>query len=298
MNPIVKVLLFPAVIIRRLHDNYLKKNNPEKLFSIFHKRVTGKSLNLDNPQTMNEKIAYMAFRTDTSEWSRLADKVRVREYIEECGYGDCLPKLYGVWEKAEDIDFATLPESFVIKTNNASATNILVRNKKAINEEEIRKQLDRWLKIDYGYETCQPHYSRIKPMILAEEFLINDQTPEASLIDYKFYCINGEPQVIQIVKDRKPNSHFYRQAIVDASWKCCSEYCSGIHNLIDTPERPQSFEKMMEMSRVFSKPFPFVRVDFYEVNQNPVFGEMTFTPGFDVFSQSSQEIIGEKIMLQ
>ena len=171
MNKMVKFILLPLVKIRRIHDAYLIKHNPEKMFSIWHKRSTGEYLNIDNPQTLDDKIAYMAFRTDTSEWTRLADKVRVREYVEECGYGEYLPKLYGTWERAEDVEFDKLPSAFVIKTNNASATNILVRDKSKINEAAVRKQLDEWLKDNYGYRTCQPHYSRIKPLILAEEFL-------------------------------------------------------------------------------------------------------------------------------
>lgn len=171
MNSKLKKLLWPLVWMRRKHDTYLIKHNPEKMFSIWHKRSTGVPLSIDNPQTLDDKIAYMAFRTDTSEWTRLADKVRVREYVEECGYGEYLPKLYGTWVHAEDIDFDKLPNAFVIKTNNASATNILVRDKSKIDEASVRNQLDEWLKIDYGYRTCQPHYSRIKPLILAEEFL-------------------------------------------------------------------------------------------------------------------------------
>ena len=171
MNKTIKKLLWPLVWLRRKHDAYLVKHNPEKMFSIWHKRSTGVPLNIDNPKTLDDKIAYMAFRTDTSEWTRLADKVRVREYVEECGYGEYLPKLYGTWEHAEDINFDELPDAFVIKTNNASATNILVRDKSKIDEAAVRKQLDDWLKDDYGYRTCQPHYSRIKPLILAEEFL-------------------------------------------------------------------------------------------------------------------------------
>lgn len=171
MNKTLKKILWPLAQLRHWHDAYLVKHNPEKMFSIWHKRSTGVPLNIDNPQTLDDKIAYMAFRTETSEWSRLADKVRVREYVEECGYGDYLPKLYGTWERADDINFDELPQAFVIKTNNASATNILVRDKSKIDVVAVRKQLDEWLKDDYGYRTCQPHYSRIKPLILAEEFL-------------------------------------------------------------------------------------------------------------------------------
>ena len=171
MNQTLKIILWPLVMLRRWHDAYLTNHNPEKMFSILHKRATGVYLNIDNPKTLDDKIAYMAFRTDTSEWSRLADKVRVREYVEECGYGEYLPRLYGTWEHADEIDFDKLPQAFVIKTNNASATNILVRDKSRIDIAAVRKQLDEWLMMDYGYRTCQPHYSRIKPLILAEEFL-------------------------------------------------------------------------------------------------------------------------------
>ena len=118
MNKFVKKLLWPIVWLRRKHDAYLIKHNPEKMFSIWHKRATSEYLNIDNPKTLDDKIAYMAFRTDTSEWTRLADKVRVREYVEECGYGNYLPKLYGTWEHACDIDFDSLPEAFVIKNHS------------------------------------------------------------------------------------------------------------------------------------------------------------------------------------
>lgn len=226
MNLVIKKMLFPIVAIRRFHDNYLRKHNPEKLFSIFHKRSTGYRLNIDNPKMLHEKIAYLSFRTDTTVWTRLADKVRVREYVEECGYGEYLPKLYGIWEHTDDIDFEKLPKSFVLKTNNASATNILVRDKSQLDLVAVRNQLDEWMKIDYGYLTCQPHYSRIKPLILSEEFLGGGGK---MLIDYKLYCINGNVEFVQVMSDRKENSHDCNVNMMDLNWKSHPEFCSTIH---------------------------------------------------------------------
>ena len=294
MNQTVKKFLWPLVKIRRLHDAYLIKHNPEKMFSIWHKRSTGVYLNIDNPQTLDDKIAYMAFRTDTSEWSRLADKVRVREYVEGCGYGDYLPKLYGTWEHANEIDFDQLPDSFVIKTNNASATNILVRDKSSIEEEAVRKQLDTWLKSDYGYRTCQPHYTRIKPLILAEEFLSNigDNSP---LKDFKFYCFNGEPKYLIVYTDRVANSHDMKRTIYDMNWNLHQEFLG--RRAVPGPEisRPNSFDKMKEIAGKLSAPFPFVRVDFYEIKGQPVFGEMTFTPGMQETSTEFSKLMGNSI---
>ncbi len=295
MNTLVKKILFPLVAIRRVHDDYLRKHNPEKLFSVFHKRSTGYALNIDNPRTLDEKIAYMAFRTDTSEWTRLADKVRVREYVEECGYGEYLPKLYGTWECAADINFDELPQAFVIKTNNASATNILVRDKSKINQEAVRKQLDEWLKIDYGYRTCQPHYSRIKPLILAEEFL--GLGGEKLLIDYKLYCVNGVVRFVQVMSGRKENSHEFNVNMMDLEWQSHPEYCSTVHPKAENIEKPLSLNQMITIATKLVDKFPFVRVDFYEVESKPVFGEMTFTPGFSSLSENFQNMLGKELII-
>ena len=296
MNSYIKRLLGPAFWIRNKHDDILRKNNPERLFGILYHRVTGDRIHTDNPQTMYDKIAYMLFHTDTTEWSRLADKVAVREYVKDCGFASNLTRLYGVWEHADEIDFDCLPVSFVIKTNNASATNILVKDKTKESLSNLRKQLDEWLMIDYGYNTCTPHYSRIQPLILAEEFLVDEQQ-KGGLIDYKFHCTNGNPQVVQVMSEREPNTHRMRFMTYDMGWMPHPEYNQGILKDAGLIEKPLAFEKMKAMAETLSKPFPYVRVDFYQINGNPVFGEMTFVPGWTTMSMSIKRIIGHEIKL-
>ena len=296
MKKVFKKVLLPLRRLRHLHDAYLIRHNPEKMFSMWHKRSTGVPLNIDNPRTLDDKVAFMAFRTDTSEWTRLADKVGVREEVEKYGYREYLPKLYGTWENAADIDFSVLPDSFVIKTNNGSATNILVRDKSKINEDEIRTQLDKWMRIDYGYKTCQPHYSRIKPLILAEEFLVSDSNAtekSSSLNDYKFYCVNGQPLYCIVYTDRVANSHDMKRTIYDMDWQLHQELLGK--KAVPGPEikRPSSLEKMKEIAKALSLPHPFVRVDFYEINGRPIVGEMTFTPGMQETSMEFSRQLGE-----
>lgn len=299
MNPTLKKMLWPLVMLRRSYDNYLKRNNPEKLFSIYHKRSTGKYLNIDNPVTLDDKIAYMEFRTDTSEWSRLADKVRVRDYVEECGFGDYMTKLYGVWENADEIDFSMLPSSFVIKTNNASATNILIKDKFSMDEVSVRKQLNEWLKIDYGYNTAQPHYSNMKPLILAEEFLVDEDTAKAGKVlkDFKFYCVNGEPRYVIVYSDRETNSHRMKRSIYDMDWVLHQEYLGKFAVAGPEVKKPVSFELMKKMASHLSNPFKFVRVDFYEINGTPIFGEITFTPGMQETSIEFAELLGNELFI-
>lgn len=296
MNATLKKILWPLVWCRRAHDNYLKRTNPEKLYKQLFKRNTGNNLDIDNPKTLYDKIAYLSFRTDTTEWSRLADKVAVREFVKDCGYEDNLVKLYGTWENADDIDFSSLPNSFVIKTNNASATNILVKDKSSIDEEKVRHQLNEWLKIDYGYNICEPHYSRIKPLILAEEYLIDD-LQGSCLVDYKIYCTNGTPRYIQVMMDREPNTHKLRFMTYDLQWNSHPEFNIGNHKHATIIDRPSCLDTMLEMATKLSKNFSVVRVDFYIINNRPIFGEMTFTPGFDSFNNLFQEVIGKDIVI-
>jgi hypothetical protein len=294
MNQILKrtlkySILYPAFLTKRLYIRYLRKNNPIKLMKMTYKNNMGIPLNLDNPQTLDEKINYMSFYTDTSLWSELADKVRVREYVIKNGFPEILNELYGVYESPDEINFESLPDRFVLKTNHASATNIFVRNKNDLNIKSAKKKLKKWLKIDYGYITATPHYSKIKPLILAEKYLLENGDYDKSLIDYKFYCFHGKPMYIFVFSERTENTHKYKRMIYDVNWEPHPEYINkglATPNILHILPRPYSFDKMLMIAERLSKPFPFVRIDFYEINKEPVFGEMTFTPGHNETADS------------
>lgn len=97
-------------------------------------------------------------------------KYEVREYIKGKIGEQYLTRLYGVYKRAEDIDFDALPDKFVLKTNNGCGNNIIVRDKSELNVKETRKKLDYWLHFPYGDLTGQIHYSLIPPRIIAEAF--------------------------------------------------------------------------------------------------------------------------------
>jgi len=257
---------------------------PEMLFKLNYYRVNHIWLNTKNPSLFYDKIAYLAFHTDTTKWSELADKLGVRKYAQTKGYGNNFPKLYGVWKMAAEVDFASLPDRFVIKTNNSCNTNIIVKDKSKLNENQVRAKLDEWMHSRYGRETAQPHYSRIKPMIFAEEFLENKQCPGQPLTDYKFFCFNGSPFCVHVMKDRVENSHAVNVQFYDMQWQPHPEYIS-YDPMIEGPlAKPDSFEQMKKMVSDLSVGFPFVRIDMYEINGTPIIGEMTFTPGPESFS--------------
>ena len=80
-----------------------------------YKKASGRKLNLKDPKDYNEKVQWLKVYSDTSMWTELADKFKVREYIKNCGLEEILVDQYGAWDRAEDIDFDKLPDKFILK---------------------------------------------------------------------------------------------------------------------------------------------------------------------------------------
>lgn len=262
-----------------------------------------KHADLKHPTDLIEKIYWMELHSDTSMWTVCADKYRIREYIEKLGLLQYMPKLYEKWDKASDVDFEKLPNSFVIKSNNGCATVQVVKDKSELDVKVIRKTLGQWLHLPFGYQNCQLHYTKIKPCIIAEELLQNDY-PEfspASLVDFKVYCINGEPQFIWVAYNRV-NMHVHVQCY-DTNWNPKPEYLkNGMSHYVYDPndkpiERPQCLEELLEVAKKISSPFPQLRADFYIVKGKPVIGEMTFTQGYGFLKYEVYEELGKKMVI-
>ena len=184
----LNLILYPFLwIYRKGQYRQYSKKDPKELAEILHRKYFKKDIDWKNPRDFNEKIRWLQFYTNTDEWSRLADKYVVREYVREKGYGDILVKLYGKWDKARDIDFDSLPNSFILKTNHGSGEIIAVKDKRKVDLEKIRRKMQKYLDTPFGIITAEPHYLKIKPCIIAEELLVQDGGISSSLIDYKFF---------------------------------------------------------------------------------------------------------------
>lgn len=280
-NKSVRVLFAPLIFLKRKLIRILPRIKPQWYVKYAYHSYTGSKLNLKNPKNLYEKINYIRYYGDTSLWPKLTDKYKVREYIEQSGFKDILNELYGVYENPEDIEFDTLPKSVVLKTNNSCETNYLINDKNTIDRNEVRLKLKKWLSYDFGLNTGQPHYSKIAPRIIAEKYLISDDKRSDSLIDYKFYCFNGSVHYIFVYSDRVINTHNIKRMIYNTNWDRLVDKMDAKFELIGDDLKPKSLNYMIEIASKLSSSFPFVRVDFYEIDSKPVFGEMTFTPGYD-----------------
>lgn len=282
----------------------LYRNSPKKWADFLYKWKFGKPLNWDNPRDINEKINWLKFNHDTSLWTRLADKYKMREYVESLGYGDCLPRLYGKWDRAEDIEWDKLPDKFVMKVNNGSGDVILCENKDLLDKDEVMKTMKRLLKIRFGRRMAEPHYDGIKPCIIAEEYLDpqKQSVPSERLIDYKIWVMNGVPEYILVCSGRTKEG--VCRTIYDKQWKMYPQYTlrKGHSTTTDKPILcPECLDKMLEMAAKLAGKEPQVRVDFYVVDGKPFVGELTFTSlaGFhDNYSQEFLDILGDKCHLK
>lgn len=268
--------------IKKKFGYIFKKFFPKWQASRLYQFGFGRKINWKNPKEFNEKIRWLQFNTDISKWSLLADKYKVREYLEKKGYGNLLVKLYGVWEKAEDIDFSKLPDCFVIKTNHGCGSVYIVNDKHSIDLEQIRQKLKKDLSEKFGIETAETHYRNIKPVVIAEELLHQDGDFSSSLIDYKLYCTHGKNQFCAVMYNRTMSNHAYDINLYDNNWEDISGLIGSYPNVNSGKgmiPRPHNFDLMKRFCKDVCSEFPFVRMDFYECYGNLYFGEFTFTPG-------------------
>lgn len=173
----------------------------------FHKK-----LNLKNPTTLSDKVAYIELHEQSSLAPSCTDKYAVRKYVEDKGLGDTLvPMVGGPWSRVEDVDFNTLPSSFAIKATHGCKMNYLVPDKSKMDVEQCRKEMTRWIATTYGGYSMELHYLTIPHRIYAEKYLENAN----QLIDYKIHCLNGRPEFILVCSDRKANGDAAMQVTLD-----------------------------------------------------------------------------------
>lgn len=227
------------------------------------------------------------------------DKLAVRDYVKDKGLESILTTIYGVYLRGEDIDFDRLPSKFVLKTNDGSGGNniVLCDDKTELDREVTVKMLNSWLNfknINPGREWA---YSGIKEsLIMAEEFLEAPDDDGSGLMDYKFFCFNGEPCLIQVDGYRYSG---HKRNFYDLNWNPVD--LQHTYPNFDHPvTRPQNLDRMIEIAKKLSEDFPHVRVDLYNLQGRIYFGEITFYPGsgYEIFNPQDFDLkLGRKFDL-
>lgn len=274
------------------------KNQPseekiKKISAQFKKKV-GYRLNLENPQSFNEKIQWLKLYYHNPLMTIAADKYLAKDYVaQKIGKEYIIPTLFA-WDRVDDIDFDKLPQQFVLKLNSGCGKNIICTDKSSLNISATKEKLNNWLKAAnhycYSYEWA---YANIKPKIICEKYI---DSLSGDLFDYKFLCYSGRVENMFITSNRKTglNVTFYDRDF--QKLPVIRKYPQS-----KTPlSKPDEYDKMIELAETLAQDFPFVRVDFYNIGKQIYFGEMTFYPGNGMESFTPREydyIFGKMLTL-
>lgn len=260
-----------------------------------YKQYSGKFPNLENPTLFSEKMQWMKLHYRNELMPLVGDKYTVRQYLQEQGYGYLLNELIAVYDDVKQFNPDVLPQQFVLKASHASGWNLIVKDKSKINWHIWRKHFQYWLAHDIEWNGREWHYAEMQPRIVCEKYLEDES---GALMDYKFYCFDGDPRFLQVNVGRgtaQSTQNYY-----DLNWQLLPFGKSQPHNPNLHVDRPAHFDEMIRLARELTKPFPYVRFDLYESQDKIYFGEFTFFPcsGMPDFIPSEYDaIVGQMLKL-
>lgn len=252
---------------------YLNKSFISSKVSIeftFRRRLK-RNLSLKHPILYNDKLQWLKLYWRDNLAIICADKYEVRSFIEQNIGSQYLNDLYHIYHSVSEINIDELPNQFVLKGTHGSGFNIICTSKSNFDIKKEFSKIDLWLKLNYFYKGREWVYQSIKPRIIAEKYL-SDKNGNPPM-DYKIYCFNGIPRLVQVDIDRFGR---HKQNFYDCEWnfRDVHIWCENDKDMII--DKPKNFDEMIKISKILSKPFPHVRVDLYNLDGHILFGELTF----------------------
>lgn len=246
----------------------------------FYWKRYSKKLDLRNPQSLSEKLQWIKLFDRNPLYTRVSDKYLVRQYVEEKIGRKYLVPIFGVYEKWEQINWNSIPDSFVIKMNYGCGWNIICKNKKTFDFAEAEKQVTEWANSNFYWKYREWQYKNISPRIIIEQYLEGD--PQYGLLDFKVLCFSGKPKFIEVILDRFTSIHL---DIYDLNWIKQPFTYLGYPNSSIELSKPENLGEILQLAERLAENLPFCRTDFYNFKDRIFFGELTLTPGagFHIF---------------
>lgn len=263
----------------------------------------GERLDLDRPKIFSQKLQWLKIHDRQERYPQMVDKYAVREWMREKYGEEYLIPLLGTYNHPEEIEWENLPDQFVIKCTHGSGCNLVCKNKTSFDKSFACVQIKAWMKKNWFYFGREWPYKNVRPRIIIERF-VSDGEDASELTDYKFYCFEGEPVYCQVIGGRqvKNDKAVYYIDFYDRNWTRMP--FSGMkRNSPHAPEerkKPKSHEVMLRVARELAEGTHFVRIDFYEIDGQPKFGEFTLYPlsGFGEFEPEEwNQTLGDLIKL-
>lgn len=240
---------------------------------VLYRLKMGKSLNLENPQTFNEKLQWLKLYNRKPEYTEMVDKYTAKEYVAKIIGEEYIIPTLGVWNSVEDIDWEKLPNQFVLKCTHDSGGLVICKDKSKLDKNSAIQKLKKSLRNRYFYQGREWPYKNVKPRIIAEKYMEDEIWHE--LRDYKFFCFDGEMKLLFIATERQSENEETKFDFFDSEFQHL-DIQNGHPNASQPPAKPKTFDKMKFLAEQLSQNIPILRVDFYEVNGHVFFGELTF----------------------
>ena len=275
---VMKKYLNPYKYIHRLLPKRLKDRlSDEAYLKIEFPAHTGYRLDLEHPQTYNEKLNWLKLHDRKAIYPTMVDKLLAKDFVAGIiGEKYIIPTI-GVWEKFEDINFDALPDQFVLKCTHDSGGVVICKDKNTFDKKAAGEKIKRSLNRRFFYVCREWPYKDLKPRIIAEKYMVNDSDAQndSPLVDYKIYTFNGVAKVAMINTDRgiDTRADYYDR---DYNWL---DFKWGYEHAAIPPQKPKNYEKMFELAEHLAVGTVALRVDFYESNGELYFGELTFYDG-------------------
>lgn len=274
----------PRIFMRKFQSSPLFKYLPDDVaLKIMYKNVFLTKLDLKNPKTFNEKLQWLKLYNRKPEYSKMVDKYEAKKYVSSIiGENYIIPTL-GVWEHFDDIDFDKLPNQFVLKCTHGSGDVFVVKDKSEFDVSDAKIKMEKSLSTNYYKISREWPYKNVQPRIIAEKFIQNNYNGKEELNDYKFMCFNGKVKCSFVCSGRFTDRGLH-VTFFDREWNVLPfkrDYPYEEKGLL----KPKRYDEMLELSEKLSEELPFSRIDFYEVNGQIYFGEITLFPGggFEAF---------------
>ena len=284
--------------MNKLVNKNVKQLVPDSLYlKIMFRKIMGQKLDLKHPVTFNQKLQWLKLHDHNPDYIQLVDKYEAKKIVaDKIGAQYIIPTI-GVWDRFEDIDFQLLPEQFVLKCTHDSGSVVICQSKSEFDYENAKEKLTNGLRNNFYYCGREWPYKYIKPRIIAEKYIVDDDT--GRLDDYKFFCFNGIVDNVMVVRGRSKGEPKYYH--FDKEWNLC-RFNRLTRSVPDgyKEKKPVFIDDMIKVAEILSRNMIHVRIDLYEANGQIYFGEYTFynQSGFETgFDQYSDEYLGNLIKL-
>lgn len=223
----------------------------------------GRLPNIRNPKRFTELVQYRKLADRNPRMPPLVNKVTAKTIASRLLGNDwIIPTIWTGSLLPSDPDWRY---PVILKASHGCNQNIVCYSKS--DYDRARTRAIKWISKAYGLWLDEWAYRQVPKGFIVEPYLGNETTLP---VDYKVYVFRGAATLVQVHIDRNQR---HRWVLYNRQWKQVSQFNEGV-----TPP-PRSLMRMLDAAERMASEFDFARVDFYEIDGVPKFGEVTFYPG-------------------